>query len=87
VNCLPCHGPQGTGNGIISSYFRNAGQPTPADYTSAQTRGRTDGELFEIITNGFGVTAVGTGMPPFQTLLTPQERWLLVWHIRVLQGQ
>jgi mono/diheme cytochrome c family protein len=87
VNCLPCHGPQGTGNGIVSNYFRTANQPTPADYTTEAVRALSDGQLFERVTNGFGVTAVGTGMPPFQALLTPQERWLVVWHIRVLQGQ
>ena len=87
VNCLPCHGAQGTGNGIVSTYFQRANQPQPANYTSAEVRGLSDGELFQVITNGKGVTAVGAGMPPFQALLTPQERWLLVWHIRVLQGQ
>jgi mono/diheme cytochrome c family protein len=87
VNCLPCHGAQGTGNGIISSYFQRANQPQPANYTTEPVRSRSDGQLFQAITNGVGVTAVGAGMPAFQALLTPQERWLLVWHIRTLQGQ
>ena len=87
VNCLVCHGPQGTGNGIISSYFQRSNQRTPADYTSAAIRARTDGELYGSITNGFGATTVGPGMPAFQKLLTQQERWLLVLHIRSLQAR
>ncbi len=87
VNCVPCHGPQGTGNGIISSYFQRTNQRTPADYTSAAIRARTDGELYSSITNGFGPSTVGPGMPAFQRLLTQQERWLLVLHIRSLQAR
>ena len=87
VNCVPCHGIQGKGDGIISSYFQRANQNKPADYTTAAIRALSDGEIFQAITNGFNPTVVGAGIPPFGPLLTPQERWLLVWHIRTLQGQ
>ena len=92
VNCQPCHGAQGKGDGIVSTYFKNASQThpdvrQPADYTSATVRARSDGELYHTVTNGLNPTSVGAGMPPFGGLLTPQERWLLVLQIRALQGQ
>jgi mono/diheme cytochrome c family protein len=87
VNCLPCHGAQGKGDGIISSYFQRANQNKPADYTTPEIRALSDGEIFQVITNGFNPTSVGAGMPPFGALLTPEERWLVISHIRTLQGQ
>lgn len=79
LNCVSCHGAEGLGNGIISSYFERAGAAEPADYTSEDIRGRTDGQLYYAITSGIG------RMPRFGPLLSEEDRWRLVHHIRELQ--
>ncbi len=81
VNCAVCHGPNGDGTGRVAGYFRAANAPAPADLRREDIKARTDGELFWIITNGFGEY-----MPPFGDLITPEQRWALVVHIRQLQG-
>lgn len=81
VNCVVCHGPNGDGTGKVSGYFRSAKAPTPANLHAANIKSLTDGQLFWIITNGFGGY-----MPPFGNLITPEQRWALVIHIRQLQG-
>ncbi len=81
VNCAVCHGPTGGGNGRVAGYFRAANAPPPADLHRDDIKARTDGELFWIVTNGFGEY-----MPPFGDLITPEQRWALVAHIRQLQG-
>ena len=79
LNCVACHGPEGQGNGIIAGYFERADVAKPADYTSDDIRGRTDGQLYYAITSGTGL------MPRFGPLLNEEDRWLLVHHIRELQ--
>lgn len=81
VNCAVCHGPNGDGTGRVAGYFRAANAPAPADLRREDIKARTDGELFWIISNGFGEY-----MPPFGDLITPEQRWALVVHIRQLQG-
>ena len=46
----------------------------PADYTTDDIRGRTDGQLYYAITSGIGL------MPRFGPLLNEEDRWLLVHH-------
>ena len=81
VNCLPCHGPEGRGNGLVAQYFQRAQLPTPVDFASARARSRADGQLFFITTNGLG------NMPHFGNLLTAEERWYLVLFMRGVQAQ
>ena len=95
-NCSVCHGAEGDGTGIVSAFWSQDATP-PADLTSIATRGKTDGTLFGIVTHGQGIVPVPddagnpeawaalTNMPPFRKLLTPEERWMLVRHIRSLQ--
>jgi mono/diheme cytochrome c family protein len=103
TNCAVCHGAQGNTQGqsavVIAAQFTAAGANPPADLTGSATRARTDGEIFAIITHGQGTVPVPsdardpaayaqlTNMPSFQELLTVEERWALVRHIRTLQGQ
>ncbi len=76
VNCQVCHGPQGRGNGPMAQYFQRDNQRPPADFTSDAVKARSDGELFWSITTGLGQ------MPPFQSLLSAQDRWTLLHFIR-----
>ncbi|MBI4498519.1 MAG: cytochrome c [Chloroflexi bacterium] len=90
VNCAPCHGTQGKGDGPLAQYFQAAGPQVPVDLTGARGMAWNEGQLYAIITNGqpagwFDQPAAK--MPPFQDLLTPDERWLIVMAVQQLQGR
>lgn len=94
VNCQPCHGPQGRGDGFVArgGYFERAGDPRPADLTSDAIRAQSDGQLFGTITNGVRRPELTDdphyiGMPGWKKLLTAEERWQIVLYLRRLQGQ
>lgn len=102
-NCSMCHGASGGLQGIapalLAPQFEAAGVAPPANLTSDATSARTEGSLFWVITHGQGIVpapadaqypevwAELTNMPAFEKLLSPEERWLLVAHIRSFQGQ
>jgi hypothetical protein len=73
VNCAPCHGADGHGDGPVASYFSPV---RPVDFRSDRVRSRTDGQLFWIIGNGLG------NMPAFRDLLSEQELWTAVLFVR-----
>jgi len=64
-NCLSCHGDPGKNNPL-------ALVPMPVDMASEKMQANSEGALFYKITNGKGV------MPPFETTLLENDRWLLV---------
>ena len=77
VNCVPCHGVSGTGDGPIGLTMN----PRPANLKQHGMPGaHTDAQLYEWITNGFP----GTRMPAFKTTLSDTDRWNLVNYIRTL---
>ncbi len=76
VNCVPCHGQDGHGDGPVAKYFKEAAPEPPTDLSSARVRQRTDGELYWIVANGEG------NMPAFGDVLTDQELWTVVLAIR-----
>ena len=98
-NCSMCHGAAGDGQGNPLVVFSFPEEARPVDLTAAVTVDKTDGAIFAAITNGQGVVAAPDGagnlaawaelsnMPRFKKLLTAEERWAIVWHIRGLQGQ
>jgi mono/diheme cytochrome c family protein len=69
INCVPCHGKQGKGDGVVGTFFTNK----PADLTSEYVQQFTDGAIFMTITDG-----VSDRMPPLNENLTVRERWDLV---------
>ena len=92
VNCAVCHGFTGLGNGPMLERLQAAEYSgTPANLTAkGPTVGKPDGEVFLIITKGFGgvypmLAEIFSVMPPFSKLLTEEERWTLVHYIRSLQ--
>ncbi|TAK33144.1 MAG: cytochrome c [Chloroflexota bacterium] len=87
INCVPCHGQSGKGDGMIAPHFRAAGVTLPADLTSGAIQQRSDESLYGSITNGKHDPQTLVGMPPFRSLLTPDERLALVGYIRKLGGQ
>jgi copper transport protein len=75
VNCAPCHGQTGKGDGPVGL----AMNPRPADLTQHAIPGvHTDAQLFEWITNGFPASQ----MPAFRARLSDTDRWHLVNFIR-----
>ena len=82
VNCAHCHGESGAGNGFGAPHL----SPAPRDFTTAQFKFRTtatgalptDEDLFRVVSRGLN----GTGMPPWQYLLTDEERWAVVDYIK-----
>jgi mono/diheme cytochrome c family protein len=71
-NCAKCHGDAGNGKGEKAGELSVA----PTDFTNAQMKGATDGELFWKISQGH------RPMPAYKTKLNEEERWQLVDYIR-----
>ncbi len=81
VNCGACHGQNADGKSEVSTRFANAGVVPPVDFRSDRARNRSDGQLYWLVTNGIG------NMPPFGEILTDDQRWMIVQHIRTTQGR
>ncbi len=75
INCVPCHGSKGKGDGVIGTFFKYK----PADLTSFDVQQNGDGALFLVISNG-----VEGRMPPLNENFIVRERWDLVNFIRTL---
>ena len=72
--CVWCHGPKGDGKGELALADN---LPTP-DFTAAQQKKCTDGELFYILTHGHG------SMPGQGSRLREKQKWDLINFIRSL---
>jgi mono/diheme cytochrome c family protein len=87
ANCTQCHGTAGRGDGYGAPFL----VPPPRDLTAGQFKFRTtasgqlptDDDLFRTISRG----ANGTGMPPWQYLLSDDDRWALVDYIKTLDDR
>jgi len=75
--CQFCHGPTGNGDGPVSA----RGFPPPLSFLKPQALDMKDGEMFHILTYGKG------NMPAHALQLSPEDRWALVLHVRVLQDK
>ncbi len=88
----------GAGPALLAAHFEAAGVNPPLNLTLEVTKNRTDGDIFGILTHGTGSVpapsdstnpeawASLTNMPSFAKLLTTEERWAVVHHLRNLQG-
>ena len=77
IYCAPCHGDAGDGQGML--FHRS--KVTSADLRSARLRAVPDGQLFDVITNGFGL------MQPYRGQVAPADRWAIVAYVRQLQAE
>jgi mono/diheme cytochrome c family protein len=75
INCTPCHGRVGDGNGFIPS----RGFHQPPSYHIERLRKAPLGYFFDVMTNGFGV------MPEYGTQVAARDRWCIAAYIRALQ--
>ena len=76
-SCAVCHGAKGDGRGA----FGRTTYPDATDFTSDAAKGKTDAQLFWIIKNGLGFTA----MPAFGGQYKDDQIWAMVTYIRTLQ--
>lgn len=75
INCMPCHGPLGEGNGAVVQH----GFPMPHSFQDARLRKEADAHFFGAITNGYG------RMFPYSDRVSVPDRWAIVAYIRALQ--
>jgi mono/diheme cytochrome c family protein len=75
ITCMPCHGGNGDGLGIIVQ----RGFPQPPSYHIDRLREVEDGYIFDVITNGFG------RMYNYAARVTPEDRWAIAAYLRALQ--
>lgn len=75
--CLQCHGVDGDGKGHL---FVSGKYPfPPANLISPKIVKLTDGEMYHVITVGFGI------MPAHGIIVRPDDRWKTILYIRNLQ--
>ena len=79
ISCVPCHGGQGDGNGVVKffgfSAIKDLHDPTVVKLN--------DGQLFRVITVG---SQEGNGlMKGYGTSLSVTDRWAIVAYLRALQ--
>ena len=79
VNCSMCHGSDGKGGGPVGNILVANQYSRPPDLTAAVTAGKREGQVFGIVSEGVFV------MPRFKSLLSPEDRWLILLHVRRLQ--
>jgi mono/diheme cytochrome c family protein len=76
-SCAVCHGAKGDGRGA----FGPTTYPDATDFTTAAAKSKTDAQLFWIVKNGLGFTA----MPAFGGQYKDADIWAMVAYIRALQ--
>jgi mono/diheme cytochrome c family protein len=76
INCSPCHGRSGDGDGMIVQ----RGFPHPPSYYSDKLRKASNQHIYDVITHGYGV------MYPYADRVEPADRWAIVAYVRALQA-
>ena len=80
INCTPCHGEYGAGDGrVITEATFLERMPKPPVLFSQKLMNYPDGQLFHIITKGQG------NMPAYANRIDVNTRWAIVNYLRVLQ--
>ena len=75
IYCQPCHDARGDGRGIL---FQRGNVPT-ASFHQEKILKYPDGQIFDVITNGFGL------MAGYRWPIPPADRWAIVAYVRDLQ--
>ena len=75
INCSPCHGGSGAGNGIV----KQLGLTTVANLHDARIRTMPDGQIFNTITLGKNT------MGAYGSNITVEDRWAIIAYLRALQ--
>ena len=75
ISCVPCHGGQGDGNGVVK-YFGISAVKSLHDPDVVK---QSDGDIYRTITVGKGV------MKGYANTLSIEDRWAIVAYARALQ--
>ena len=75
IYCQPCHDAKGDGKGIL---FQRGNVPT-ASFHQEKILKYTDGQIFDVITNGAGL------MAGYRWPIPPADRWAIVAYVRELE--
>jgi hypothetical protein len=75
IYCQPCHDARGDGKGIL---FQRANVPT-ASFHQEKILKYTDGQIFDVITNGAGL------MSGYRWPIPSADRWAIVGYVRALE--
>jgi mono/diheme cytochrome c family protein len=75
IFCAPCHSELGDGRGMIVQ----RGFPAPASFHSDAIRALTPQQLYDAISNGYGV------MYAFADRIPTEDRWAIVAYVRALE--
>lgn len=78
INCSPCHGEQGLGDGLVSEKLPKGNVPS---YASDRIQNLPDGGAYHSIT--FGINNMGS----YASSLTPSERWSVIKYMNYLKGK
>jgi len=76
INCSPCHGQLGDGNGITRKI---GAMPVVGNLHDKRMVEMGDGEIFYVISNGRNL------MLPYGANITVEDRWAIVAYVRALQ--
>ena len=80
IFCINCHGDKGDGQGYLFTSKKYPYQP--GNLLSAKVRNNPEGEIFHVVTVGFGI------MAPHGYMIRPEDRWKVTMYIKnVLQKQ
>lgn len=77
IYCQPCHGGRGNGKGVL---WERA-QIEAADLREERLREQSDGQMFDVITNGLGL------MSGYKYPIPPEDRWAIIAFVRELQRE
>lgn len=75
IYCSPCHSKAGDGKGIVVQ----RGFMPPPTFHQDRLRNMPDGQIFDIISNGF------RNMPSYKHQIPVEDRWKIVAYVRALQ--
>ena len=75
IYCQPCHDARGDGKGIL---FQRGNVP-PATFHQEKLLKYSDGQLFDVMSNGQGL------MPAYKWPIPPSDRWAIIHYIRSMQ--
>ncbi len=75
IFCIECHGPLGTGNGMIARRGYNG----VASYHTDKLRNAPVGHFYDVVTNGWGK------MSGYAAQIPVADRWAIVAYVRALQ--
>lgn len=76
--CLPCHGTEGKGDGLVAAKFPPNNIPS---YSSDRIKNLADGGMYHTIT--YGLNFMGS----YAYALTPQQRWEVIHYVNYLKNK